>query len=458
MSRRQSSHGSADQVTPLEAASELATLHGLRHDRMAIVKDGSNLLVHLAPAPVILRIASFTALIRGDPLPYLEREVSLVSYLASVGAQVMPLSDLMPPGPHVVGGWAMSAWAFVDHEPGAVPGGLTSFQALDVLHEAMRGYPGELPLLNPAGDDLDRAIRFGADRGVISPAQAADLRGRRDAFMAELLAVAPEWQALHGDAFPRNSLLTPGGVVWIDFEDCCSGPVLWDLATLIRQGGGEPVAKIVRARYGLDAVQTAIALRQVQVDVWTILHDGRATLGWSPLAMPALQVPVESADGQVPHAGAPPALRRAADDDSVVIRDLVVAAYSKYIPLIGRTPLPMLTDFAQAVRVHDVWVLDGGEAIVGVIELVNREDHLWVDNVAIAPGWQGRGLGRRLIGHAEDEARRLRLPEIRLLTNERYLDNIAMYTRYGYRETHREPYLGTSLVYFAKQLDGGFAD
>jgi hypothetical protein len=30
--------------------------------------------------------------------------------------------------------------------------------------------------------------------------------------------------------------------------------------------------------------------------------------------------------------------------------------------------------------------------------------------------------------------------------------NVAMYERYGYRETHREPYLGTDLVVFRKDL------
>jgi hypothetical protein len=40
-----------------------------------------------------------------------------------------------------------------------------------------------------------------------------------------------------------------------------------------------------------------------------------------------------------------------------------------------------------------------------------------------------------------------------LLTNERYVDNIAMYTRYGYRETDRVPFQGTDLVYFRKRVD-----
>jgi GNAT superfamily N-acetyltransferase len=150
----------------------------------------------------------------------------------------------------------------------------------------------------------------------------------------------------------------------------------------------------------------------------------------------------------------PTTLRRAGAGDADAIRDLVAAAYEHYTPLIGRTPIPMLTDYATAIEQHQVWVLGASGAIVGVIELVSHDDHLWIDNVAILPAWQGRGLGRRLLAHAEGEARRQSLPELRLLTNERYVENIAIYTRYGYRETHREPHLGTDLVYFAKPLVG----
>jgi GNAT superfamily N-acetyltransferase len=146
------------------------------------------------------------------------------------------------------------------------------------------------------------------------------------------------------------------------------------------------------------------------------------------------------------------ALRRAAEGDVSAVRAVVDAAYRPYRPLIGRTPFPMLADYAEAIRRHDVWVLEAEDAIAGLIELVRHDDHLWVENVAIAPEWQHRGLGRRLLSHAEHEARRLGYAEIGLLTNERYLDNIAMYTRYGYVETHRTPHLGTDLVHFRKHL------
>ena len=150
---------------------------------------------------------------------------------------------------------------------------------------------------------------------------------------------------------------------------------------------------------------------------------------------------------------AEPSLRRAAAADADAIRDLVIAAYEGYTPLLGRTPTPMLADYEAAVRDHETWVLEGADGvIVGTIELIAHPDHLWVQNVAIRPELQGRGLGRQLLQLAEDEARVRDLPAIGLLTNERYTANLAMYERYGYVETHREPYRGTDLVHFRKTL------
>jgi GNAT superfamily N-acetyltransferase len=144
-------------------------------------------------------------------------------------------------------------------------------------------------------------------------------------------------------------------------------------------------------------------------------------------------------------------LRRAAGPDVPGITRLVRAAYEGYEPLLGRTPFPMLTDYASAIRLHEVWLLeDPAGAIAAVLELVPEPDRLWIENVAVDPVRQGRGLGRRLLRFAEAEARRRRLPSLGLLTNERYLANIAMYERYGYVETHREPRQGTDVIHFRK--------
>jgi hypothetical protein len=260
---------------PLGAALRLAAHHGVRVIDPVVLKHGSNLLVHLRPAPVVVRVATFTAVVRGDPWSCLAHEVALVTWLAAAGAAVMAPSPWVPPGPHLVDGWAMDAWAYVDHEAGAVPAPLAALDALFELHEVMRGYPGELPRLSPIGEDLERAVGTAVRLGIFTEDQAADTLGRRDALRTSVLAAGPVMPALHGDAFPRNALVTDRGIVWIDLEDACSGPAIWDLATLARRDGTPEVLARIGERHDPEALRAAIALRQVQADVWNALHDAR---------------------------------------------------------------------------------------------------------------------------------------------------------------------------------------
>jgi hypothetical protein len=144
-------------VSAIDAAVALGAAHGIASPEPHVLKDGSNLVVHLRPAPVVVRVATFTGEIRRDPLPYLEREVRLTLALLAEGADVAPASPLIPPGPYRRGRWAMTAWSYVDHADGAVPDGPRALAALDTLHEAMRRVVLDLPLLGPATTDLDLA-------------------------------------------------------------------------------------------------------------------------------------------------------------------------------------------------------------------------------------------------------------------------------------------------------------
>ena len=45
-------------------------------------------------------------------------------------------------------------------------------------------------------------------------------------------------------------------------------------------------------------------------------------------------------------------LRTATKEDVFAIRALIRDAYAKWVPLIGREPLPMTADYALAVRTH----------------------------------------------------------------------------------------------------------
>ena len=256
------------------AALAFGAMHGFPVGEPEVLHDGSNLLVRLTPAPVVVRVATFTAFIRRDPLPWLQREVSLASYLASVGASVVPPSDAVAPGPHFVDGWWMTAWRYVPHDASAVPSVHEMFPALDELHGALAGYPGELPFYGPASSDLDLALACCVDHELLTSEVAAATRSQRDELLA-LVAHLPR-QAQHGDAHPRNVLVgADGQLIWNDFEDCCFGSPLWDLATLARRDETGAAAGVAQDRYGAAAFDAVNGLRALQAEAWTVLHSAR---------------------------------------------------------------------------------------------------------------------------------------------------------------------------------------
>ena len=112
----------------------------------------------------------------------------------------------------------------------------------------------------------------------------------------------------------------------------------------------------------------------------------------------------------------------------------------------------MSADYGAAVRNGQAWVaIDQGQ-VIGFATLIAQPDHLLLQNLAVRPSWQGHGVGSRLLTLAEDEARRLRLTEIRLYTNEAMTENLAYYPRRGYAETHRAEQDGFRRVFFRKRI------
>ena len=101
------------------------------------------------------------------------------------------------------------------------------------------------------------------------------------------------------------------------------------------------------------------------------------------------------------------ALRAAEKADVDPMHDLVRAAYSPYIPALGYPPPPMRKDYAEILGGHPVWVAVDPSGVVGLLELIVEADYVMVENLAVAPTYQDRKLGRWLMDFAETEARRL---------------------------------------------------
>jgi GNAT superfamily N-acetyltransferase len=145
-------------------------------------------------------------------------------------------------------------------------------------------------------------------------------------------------------------------------------------------------------------------------------------------------------------------IRPASGDDVEAIERLVREAYEVYIPRIGREPAPMTADYEGLVRDGAVWVAREGAAVVGVLVLHARPGALLLENVAVTPAAQGRGIGRALVGFAERNAAELGLGKVELYTNVRMTENLVFYRWLGYIEVDRRGEEGFERVFFEKTI------
>jgi ribosomal protein S18 acetylase RimI-like enzyme len=145
-------------------------------------------------------------------------------------------------------------------------------------------------------------------------------------------------------------------------------------------------------------------------------------------------------------------IRAAIPDDAPRIAQLIQLAYEQYIPRIGKPPGPMLDDYERRVAEGVVWIIEEGPRLAGLIVLISKSDHLLLDNVAVAPSHQGRGLGRRLLAFAESFALKRGYREIRLYTHEVMVESQRLYARLGYEETDRRNEAGYRRVFMRKLL------
>jgi ribosomal protein S18 acetylase RimI-like enzyme len=145
-------------------------------------------------------------------------------------------------------------------------------------------------------------------------------------------------------------------------------------------------------------------------------------------------------------------MRPATDDDVPAITALVDAAYEKWVPVIGREPMPMQADYEEAVRDHMIDLLFDGAELVGLIETILHPDHLFIENVAVAPARQHQGFGRHLMAYAEGKARGFHLFQLRLVTNAAFASNVQLYRDIGYRLEREEDFLGGTAAHMHKAL------
>ena len=207
----------------MAAAMSTASSLDLTVDDAIVLHDSNKLTLRLLPCDVLARVAPVAHQVA-------QFEVELAQRLAESGCPVAALEPRVEPRVYERDGFVVTLWTY--YEPAAPqeisPAGYAC--ALRRLHAGMRTLDIPAPHFT---DRVEQAQQLIASRDR-TPALAPADRELLGEVLRSLRRVIGEHggagQLLHGEPHPGNVLTTKNGLLFIDLETCCRGPVEFDLA------------------------------------------------------------------------------------------------------------------------------------------------------------------------------------------------------------------------------------
>ena len=253
----------------LDAAVAVARRVGLEVREPRLLRDLTNVLVHLAPSPVVARVPMTFTRARGRD--WIERELELTGFLACAGAKVAGPARTVDPGPYQQDGYHVTLWDYVDHDPERPLDGRSAGVALREVHELLTGHDGR---------GLDHFARLEEIEALVTVLELTSDEARLfeqglEATRHRVDGLELTLQPVHGDAHRGNVLRTPAGPVWSDFENLCLGPRELDIACneiRARTRGREREDDDLLAGYGgfdRELVSQLIPVHALFLAAWT---------------------------------------------------------------------------------------------------------------------------------------------------------------------------------------------
>jgi hypothetical protein len=220
----------SDLSRAMAAAISTATELDLAVDDAILLHNSNKLALRLLPCDVLARVARV-----GHEVA--EFEVDLAQRLASTGSPIAVLEPRVEPRVYERDGFAVTFWRY--YAP-ATPGAVPQFDyaiALKHLHEGMRRLDIAAPHFFDRVAEAQRLVASRdhtpalaqEDRKLLSTTLRSLRRAIGDSGAAE--------QLLHGEPHPGNVLSTHEGLLFVDLETCCHGPVEFDLAHMPEEVG-----------------------------------------------------------------------------------------------------------------------------------------------------------------------------------------------------------------------------
>jgi hypothetical protein len=219
----------------VDAATAVARRHGISASRSVVLHDANNIVVHMAPSPIVAKVCTGSADSRGSHK--LAAELEVARHLVCAGAPVVGPSHELPERTHSEGGCVMTFWRHHRHDADAVICGRAAARVLQQVHLALDSYPGPLPsFLDRQPARVSRILDDPVALGALSAVERAFLRSEHASILAALEECRLDCRPLHGDPHRGNLLVGRDGCLMIDFESVCSGPLEWDLSALPGEG------------------------------------------------------------------------------------------------------------------------------------------------------------------------------------------------------------------------------
>jgi thiamine kinase-like enzyme len=200
----------------------IASSLDLTVDDAVVLQDSNRLTLRLLPCDVLAQVAPVAHQVA-------QFEVELAQRLAESGCPVAALEPRVEPRVHERDGFVVTLWTYYEPVSRREVSPADYANALERLHAGMR----ELDVPTPHFTDrVEQAQRLVADRDHTPALADADreLLGDTLRSLRRVIGERGAEQLLHGEPHPGNMLTTKNGLLFIDLETCCRGPVEFDLA------------------------------------------------------------------------------------------------------------------------------------------------------------------------------------------------------------------------------------
>jgi hypothetical protein len=213
---------SAVQLAVAAAMSTASSLD-LTVDDAIVLQNSNRLTLRLLPCDVLARVAPLAHQVA-------QFEIELAQRLAESESPVAALEPRVEPRVYERDGFLVTLWTYYEPLTSREVSPADYASALERLHAGMRKIDVPTPHFTDRVDSAQQLVASRDRTPALADADRELLGDTLRSLRRMIIERGGAEQVLHGEPHPGNMLTTQSGLLFIDLETCCRGPVEFDLA------------------------------------------------------------------------------------------------------------------------------------------------------------------------------------------------------------------------------------